>query len=452
MDMRRAAVVLALALPLAAQVKKYEPGFNLFSPQQDIEIGREAAEEVRRSMPVVNNAELTGYVTRVGERLAKSSRAGKFPYSFAVVNDPNINAFALPGGPVFVHSGLLAAVDNESELAGVLAHEISHAALRHGTSQVSKANLIQLPVLLAAGFLGDRGGIWPALAQLGIDLGATSLLLRYSRDAEKEADLNGAQIMNEVGYDPAFAASFFQKLEKEKGASPGRLEQLFSSHPNPGNRVQYVAEQNRYLPRREYSELDPAGLARAKQIVASLPAAPKPGGAGKSGTPDPRVIRPSGRYVNYQGRGYAVRLPDNWQVFGDHNAGTVTVAPRAAVVSGRRGETLIGYGLMISHYYPQNRRVNLNRDTAALTRELLAGNSGMRQTGNPRSVRVAGQAALVTPLESPSPFAGQREIDMLVTVAQPGALFYMVFISPESEWPETQPAFDEVVRSLRFGN
>jgi hypothetical protein len=206
----------------------------------------------------------------------------------------------------------------------------------------------------------------------------------------------------------------------------------------------------------EYRESEPGTLAEIKRVVATLPAPPKPapgrGGSPGQGTPDPASARPSGRYISYQGRGFSASLPDNWQVFGDPNAATVTVAPRAAVIEDRQGQAQIGYGILVSMYFPQNQRVNLRRDTDSLIKQVIATNASMRQTANPRSVRVASQQALVTSLESPSPFANQREIDMLVTVARPDGLFYMVFIAPESEWSGAQRTFDDVVRSLRFTN
>ncbi len=456
--MRAALILLASALSLSAQVKRFEPSrFNLFSPQQDIEMGQQAADEVRKTMPVIDNKELTAYITRIGTRLAQSSRAGKFPYTYAVINDPSINAFALPGGPVFVNTGLITAVDNESELAGVLAHEMSHTTLRHGSSQVSKANLIQLPAMLAAGMLGQKQGIWASLGQLGVGLGAQSLLLRYSRDAEKQADLNGAQIMNEVGYDPQYAVELFQKLESEAGAGAktGMFANLLSDHPAPGNRVEYVAEQNKYLPRRDYSELDPGELAKAKKIVASLPPPPKqPATAGTAAAPassvNPADMRPTARTVLYQGNGFSLRVPGNWQAVGDPKSNTVTIAPKEALLSDSQGQTQIAYGILISHYYPEGETVNLQNETTALLKQITAGQAGMKQNGSPRKVRVAGQDSLVTSLESASPFGNQREIDMVVTAAHDDGLFYMVFIAPEGEWSAAQPHFDDVVRSLRF--
>jgi predicted Zn-dependent protease len=260
---------------LDAQLKELRPGFNLFSAQQDVQMGKEAAAEVAKSMPVLNNEQLTDYLSKIGGRLAKSKHAGTFPFTFAVINDKNINAFALPGGPVFVNTGLIAVLDNESQLAGVLAHEMSHVALRHVTNQASKANLLQLGAMLADSAL-DKDSLWSRLGELTIGLGAESVLLKYSRNAETEADLNGARIMNEVGYDPVQMAQFFTKLEAEGHRDNSKLANFLSDHPTPGNRVAYVQAQNRYLPKTHYSETDPGALPGIKRIVAGLPPPPPP--------------------------------------------------------------------------------------------------------------------------------------------------------------------------------
>jgi Zn-dependent protease with chaperone function len=436
------------------KVKEFKPSrLNLFSAEQDIQLGKESADEVRKTMPMVNNAELNGYLNRIGARLAKSKRAGGYPYTFEVVNDPSINAFALPGGPMFVHTGLLTAADNESQIAGVLAHEISHVALRHGTSNVSKANLIQLPAMLGGSMLGNKGGIWGTLGQLGIGLGAQSLLLKYSRGAEKDADLNGAQIMNDAGYDPTEMARFFDKLGGEGERDDSKLANFLADHPTPGNRVKYVQDQNKLLPKVAYKENEPGALPKIKQLVASLPAPPKPvqqaiAPGAQPGAPaaDPR---PSGKFRQHQGPDFQINYPDNWEVFGDPNSPSVTIAPRSTLVQNQQGQIEIGYGFLTSYYFPQDGRGNLQRDTTGLLKQMQTG-SQIKQTGNPKSVKVGGQNALLTPMESPSPFQNQKEIDMLLTIARPEALFYIVFIAPESEWANTQKTFDAIVNSLQI--
>src|SRR5687767_3127075 len=178
-----------------AQPREVKPGFNLFSKEQDVQLGREASAQIERQVQLVRDSALTNTVAQIGRKLAATPEAGGYPYTFKVVNDNSINAFALPGGPTYVHTGLIRAAENEAQLAGVMAHEIAHVALRHGTNQASKANLIQLPAMLAGAIIGGDGSMLGQLAQLGIGLGANSVLLKYSRDAETQADVLGSQMM-----------------------------------------------------------------------------------------------------------------------------------------------------------------------------------------------------------------------------------------------------------------
>ena len=456
--MMRLLVLIALGIgTLSAQVEQFKPSrLNLFSKDQDIQLGKESADEVRKTMPVINNPELSNYLTRIGQRLAKSPRAGGYPFTFEVINDPSINAFALPGGPMFINTGLVASVENESQLAGVMAHEMSHVALRHGTSNVSKANLIQRPAMLLGQAAGSKGGLWGTLGQLGVSLGSGSVLLRFSRDAEKQADLNGAQMMNDAGYDPNAMAIFFDKLNENGKRDDSKLANFLSDHPTPGNRTKYVADQNKFLPKIKYSELDPNELTKAKQVVAKLPAPPKPAAAATAaaganpGTAPTAQSRPSGQVKAYKGPHFQLNYPSNWDVLGDPNASSVTIAPKATLVQDAKGNVQIGYGLMTAYYVPQDGKPNLQRDTTALLQQMAGANPGMRQNGTAKSVRVGGQAALLTPFQSTSPYQGQQETDMILTIARPEGLFYAVFIAPQSEWAGAQPAFDGVVGSLQF--
>jgi predicted Zn-dependent protease len=245
-------MLLLAAGALLAQSKKLRPGFNLFSKEQDVQLGKESAAEVEKKMKVVDNPELQTYIGTVGKKLTSSADAGEFPYSFKVVVDKSINAFALPGGPMYIHTGLLAAADNESQMAGVMAHEVSHVALRHGTNQASKQQMLQLPAMLV-GQASGSGGLLGTLSQLGINLGANSVLLKFSRSAETEADLLGTRLMHSAGYNPTELANFFRKLEAEGGNQNKLVEMFMASHPNPGNRVQAVQKEAKSLPSRTYN-------------------------------------------------------------------------------------------------------------------------------------------------------------------------------------------------------
>jgi beta-barrel assembly-enhancing protease len=267
--MRRSHFLLfcLLILPLAGQqLRTLKPtGFNVFSPQQDIQLGQEAKAQVEKEQPVWHNRDVDSYLNDLGHKLGSSSKAGQFPFSFEVVKDKNINAFARPGGPIFVNTATFLAADNEAQLAGVVAHEMSHVALRHGTNQASKGQVIQLLAGLAGG-AGQNGGLMGTLAKAGVGLGANSLLLHYSRDAESQADYNGAQIMADGGYDPIQMAQFFQKLETR--GSEGTLAQFLSDHPTPGNRVKAVTDEVKLMPQRQYSS-DAERFRQIQNIVRS---------------------------------------------------------------------------------------------------------------------------------------------------------------------------------------
>jgi predicted Zn-dependent protease len=242
---RRAVLVCAACLvsvPLAlADRTQLKPPWNMYSPQSDIQVGRQAAQEMMKKLPLCNDPKVDAYLTELGMRLISKlpTRGVEYPWEFHCVNTKEVNAFALPGGFVFVYRGLIEAADDEAQLAAVLGHELSHVALRHGTAQVSKAQLAQGAAGLFSGlFGGSTGG---ALLSQGVAAGAVGLLLHYSRGDETQADVMGTQVIYDAGYDPRAMAQFFEKLEAEtKGKNP---PQFLSDHPNPGNRIERVDEE-----------------------------------------------------------------------------------------------------------------------------------------------------------------------------------------------------------------
>jgi predicted Zn-dependent protease len=210
---------------------------NRFTPQQDVELGREAAAEVRKQYPVIESGEITSYVTRLGRDLVAQAppelNRPEFEYSFTAVNLKEINAFALPGGPMFVNRGMLQAARTDDEVAGVMAHELGHVVLRHGTLQAAKAQKFQIGAIageMLGSIVGGRTGA--AIAQ-GSQIGLGTYFLKYSRAYEREADLLGAQIMARAGYDPRQMANMFRTIQQQGG---GRGPEWLSDHPDPGNR------------------------------------------------------------------------------------------------------------------------------------------------------------------------------------------------------------------------
>jgi predicted Zn-dependent protease len=254
-----------LATVAQAQPHQFNPGFNLFSKQQDMQLGQESAAQVRKQMTVIKDPVLTNYVNLVGKRLASAPEAVKsgFPFTFEVVADPSINAFALPGGPMFINTGLLKAVDNEAQLAGVMGHEMSHVILRHGTNQLSKREIFTLPAMLGEQVMGTS--MLAQMAAQGIDVLSTGVLLKFSRTAESQADLTGSHIMSESGYDPVQMAKFFEKLNTPGGQPP----EFLSDHPNPDNREKAIAKEASLLPRRTYG-YETGEFQKMTQVVAGI--------------------------------------------------------------------------------------------------------------------------------------------------------------------------------------
>ena len=227
---------LTVSVPAAAQTR-IDADENRFSPAQDVELGRQAASELRRELPIVRDRQLENYVGRIGERLVTAIparlRQPQFRYTFQVVDRSEINAFALPGGPIFVNRGMLDAARNDGEVAGVIAHELSHVVLRHATAQATKGQKFQFGAI-AGQILGSViGGRTGAIISQGSQIGIGTYVLKYSREYEREADLLGAQMMARAGYDPRDMANMFQTIARRSGS--GGPEWL-SDHPNPTNR------------------------------------------------------------------------------------------------------------------------------------------------------------------------------------------------------------------------
>ena len=440
-------IVLSFSITGQAELRTLKPGWNLFSPQQDVQLGKEAAAEVERKMQVIRNPELDGYLNNILNRLKQSPHAGGFPYTIHAVADKNVNAFSLPGGPLFVNTGLVRYADNEAQLAGVIAHEMSHVALRHATNQASKRNFVAIPAMLAGAIAGN--GLFGQLAQLGLGLGANSVLLKFSRTDESQADYNGAEVMADAGYNPIEMANFFEKLEKQ-GGPRGAVSQLLSDHPNPGNRVAAVQDEIRQMPQHSF-DTNTGEFPRIKDMVSHLPDQGRLAGTYDDGhQPSAPPARPSGRVREYRGNSFSFSYPDNWQVFGDDKSNMVTVAPQAGLIRGANNAVSVGYGLEASYFFPEGNTIDLAADTRRLIAQLQQQNPGMRVEQDSRETQVGGQRGLLTVLNSRSAYQGETEVDSVVSVPRPDGLFYLVFIAPRSERSQLDALFNQVLASVKF--
>ncbi|HAX44162.1 MAG TPA: M48 family metalloprotease [Bryobacteraceae bacterium] len=456
MKKRLIAVTVLGAVMLFAQARKLpKPGWNLFSKQQDIQLGQEAAQQMEQQLAIVNNKDLTDYVNRVGQRLVREGQLEEYPYFFKVVQEDSINAFAFPGGPMYVHTGLMRAAENEAQLAGVLAHELSHVVLRHGTSQVSKAQGFQILAMIGGAALGGNGSMAGTLAQLGIGVGLNSVMMKYSRNAERDADLLGMHAMARAGYNPIEMARFFEKLAAESGKQNKLVAAFFSSHPDPGSRVKSVEKEIPYLPKTQYGRTE-GDLTRMKQSIEKLPAPVKkaaPGQEGGQAGPPPSTdqrpqIQLTGRMRGFQGGGVQFQYPDGWEQVGQGQE-SITLAPRGGIVQGQGSNYSIGYGIIVSSIQPQG-RLNLANQTQQLLQGLAQNNPGGRVEGRSERITIDRSNALVSRMTADSPYRGARENIVVITVDRSRQMYYFIFVAPDYDFQRLEPVYQQVAQTIRF--
>ncbi len=443
-----------------------DPGDVGVSKQDQERLGLQAAAEVYKQMPVLpDSSPVTQYVNQLGARLrAQIPPQYNWPYQFHVIPQKEINAFALPGGQIFINLGTILAADNEAELAGVMSHEMSHVYMQHSIKQMRKN---QGPSVLAGlgQILGQMiGGVGGAVASLGAQLGAGALSMKYSRGDEAQADAVGAIIMYKAGYDPHYLAQFFQKLEQQ-GGSGG--PQFLSDHPNPGNRYQAISNEVRDWPTRQYHNDTPqfqqakasvrgmrlytaqeiAQMAKSGQIhntgmPATVQQAPT-----TMGNVSRSEVMPSGEFKTLNTQLFSIDYPSNWQVTQDQQTGGVTIAPPSGATQGA-----IAYGVVIGQAAPQAN--SLDDAVNQLVQGMMQQNQGMRQISGLQRIRVNGVEGRAVDMTGTSPISeGGRQLqehDWLVAVPGQQGLVYLVFVAPERDFSQLKNTYTEMLRTFRL--
>ena len=465
--MNRASFVIALLVPFSAlsqrpvrqadvQVQK-----TSLSRDQELQIGKQFAGQVEREMEVVHNAEVEKWLNQIGQNLARTPEANAYPYYFKLVNDDSINAFALPGGPMYVHSGLLKAADSEGEVAGVLAHEMSHVALRHGAAQITKQQRYGalFSVLGAVGgtLTADQNGNCGLLCQItqaGTSLGQNSLLMKFSRGYEHDADLNGARMMSEAGYNPIQLPQFFEKLQSKQGTAgePKGLALWMASHPATGSRIQYVSDDIKYYPKRNYTS-NTGSFDRVKKLIATIP--PPKMQPGKliapKDNPTPRANLPVG-LKDYSANGFSIGYPSAWQVGQPQPGGSVYLIPQGGAVQDQNGNAELINGAMVDYYVPQAGAASTRLDVS--TREFLDGmqkSDANMKAEKSQSVTIGGKPALRTRITTKT--SQQQEPDQVVylySIVRAEGLWYMAQAEQPSKHGELEPVFKQMIDTLQF--
>jgi Zn-dependent protease with chaperone function len=443
---------------LAAQTVITPPD-NKYSPAEDVKLGQEAAAQAEQQLPIMRDDAVTSYVEGIGRRLVDAIpdnlRHPEFRYTFKVVNVREINAFALPGGPMYVNRGMIEAASTEGEVAGVMAHELSHVLLRHGTAQASKATKYQFGTIAGAIAGAIIGGNLGTVISEGTRFGLGTAFLRYGREYEKQADLEGAQIMARAGYDPKDMANMFQTIEKQGGAAG---PQWLSDHPNPGNRFKYITEEAAKL-RVENPIRDARAFDQVKTHLQRLPKAPSTEEATKSAgnrrapaagqPPSGNVERPSSRYTTYtEGELFQVSVPSNWRELPGNN--DVTFAPAGA--SGAiNGQSVFTHGVQIG--MSRNEAHDLQTAADELIRSLSSGNPDLRRESGYERAGVGNRTGLHTVLSNRSEIGGRAEtIELFATQLRDGSLFYVIGVAPRDEASLYSTVFRRVADSVRFSN
>ena len=466
-----AAVVLSLGLPFQAGAQngsgmgdrtELKPGWNMFSPQQDVELGEQASKEVAGQVPLLNDKKVDNYLNGIGERLAAKTPGYKFPYTYKAVNEKAINAFALPGGHMYINRGTIEAANSEAQLAGVMAHEASHVALRHGTNQASKASVAQMPLAILGGLLGGNSTA-AALTQLGAGFTVNSILLKYSRDAESQADLMGTQILSDAGYDPRAMGQFFETLQKQDGG--GNRVAFFNSHPNPDRRIEKVNEEVARLGgSRNFSRNSDKEFNQIKRHLQSLPG-PRSNQlqAQQSQNAPARPAGTSERFLTIENSVLRIDYPDNWKAYGQGDA--MTIAPSNGLLNDGHGNQALAYGVIVNIYEPHSDRygqqlqgpgygqgsgISAEEATDQLVQELRQSNRNMRVVRRHENINLNGVRGLSTYLSNDSPIESVgRETNWLVTLPRPEGLLFLVFTAPEREFQSYENDFQQILYSLR---
>jgi Zn-dependent protease with chaperone function len=473
-------VALSSSFEAQTTARRAPSSFNLFSVEQDVEIGRQAAVEAEKQLPLLNDASVNRYLNRIVARLAAQAPGAKYPYQIKAVNAADINAFALPGGPMYVNRGLITAARSEAELAGVLAHELSHVALRHGTNQASKAYLGQAGLSILGGLFGKKSSTASIVNAVG-GFGLNAAFLKFSRDDELKADATGAEIMARAGYNPVAMADFFGVLRELQGRDPSKLERFFSSHPPPANRETRIRELASTLGTVRNQEV--GGFASIQSRVGGTavaagqtqwPTTTSPGSVEPTRPVQVTVPPPSTRFLRFeQPNGFfVINYPDNWRTYATTPGFAVSIAPDGGVVEMSNGQPAMVYGVIVNHYAPfegeyDRRAQSLQRNYAPfedrtaprgtledatddLVHQILRTNPYLSaEVGSARAEQIDGAAAYSVFLRGRSPVTGEDELVTAYTRALPdGHVLYALCIAPASQYDELNRTCTRMVRTM----
>jgi beta-barrel assembly-enhancing protease len=455
------AILLTATASLGIAQTRVTAPQNKYTPEQDVELGQQAAKEVEQQLPVLRDEAIESFVEDIGRRLVREIppelRHPEFEYSFKVINVREINAFALPGGPMYINRGMIQAAKGDGEVAGVMAHELSHVILRHGTAGATKQQPFAIGAIAGAIAGAIIGGKVGDVVSQGTQFGLGTYFLKYSREYEKQADLLGVQLMARAGYDPLDLVRMFQTIEKQSG---GGGPQFMSDHPNPGNREAYIKQEASQV--EIEGETDESGeFTRVQARLRSMSPAPTTEQATRqtrqptrSGQPAPetrdigtRVAPPSSQYKSYtEGNLFRISVPDNWKEVA--TSSSVKFVPDGAYGQ-VQGQTIFTHGVELGA--TRNETHSLQEATQEFIDGLSESNPSLRATGSLQRTTLSGRSGLTATLTNTSEVTGRGErIMVFTTLLRDNNLFYCIAVAPQDEYQAYQRSFQRVAQSIRL--
>jgi hypothetical protein len=455
-------IACVLTLTVGAQTKIVAPKNN-YSVQDDVKLGREAAAEATKQLPMLNDQRLEDYVETIGKTLAAAIppefQHPEFRYTFDMVNQKEINAFALPGGPMFLNRGMIEAAKAEGEVAGVMAHELSHVALRHGTAQATKGQKFQIGSVLGQIAGAIVGGTAGSIISQGTQFGLGAAFLKYSREYESQADILGAQILARAGYDPRQMANMFKTIESEGGGSG---PEWLSSHPNPGNRYEAINREAASLRIQgnantgEFQEVQARlrGMAPAytAEQIAKGQAKSNPS---QSSTTTARtsvsVAPPSSQYRTSSPFSFLrLSLPSNWSEVSGGDTG-ITYAPEGGYRANSGKLEGVTHGFQVG--VAGKGSGNLQKDTDQLVSAFAQSNPQLRRQEGYSRETVGGRSGVRTTLTNQSDITGQPELISLVTTRlNDGRMLFLVGVAPQRDANTYNDVFRRVRQSAQLND
>jgi hypothetical protein len=452
-------LMLTVALGTASAQTHIVAPPNKYKPSDDVKLGQEAAQQVQKEMPLLNDPSIDEYVAGIGQRLVGVIPAEyqhpEFRYTFRVVNQKEINAFALPGGPMFLNRGMIEAAHDEGEIAGVMAHEMSHVLLRHGTAQATKAQKYEIGAVAGQILGAIVGGTAGSIIAQGSNFGISTYFMKFSREYESQADILGVQLMARAGYNPQSMANMFKTLASQGGGGPEWL----SDHPNPGNREQRIQQEakvlnatgNPYGNTAEFQRVQGRlkGMSpalTAQQIEQQNRRRAPVGTTGRAVNVEP----PSGSFRTYQpNNALRVSVPANWSPV-ESAGSSITYAPQGAYFQGDNGGSAFTHGVEVGVAQGTG---NLQNDTNSLLRSFAQGNPQLQQSGRARNDSVGGRNGITVQLANVSEVTGQPEyISLSTTELRNGNLVYVIGVAPRNEAGTYDDTFRRVRQNIQISD